>query len=88
MGWQRWNLFLLLLDRAKLSVLILRKGNKPSMTFTISDTREAAQLLTHDYQSKIVHHGNVELRRKVTVKHLICSGEVVYRGKGESKGIS
>ena len=61
MGWQRWNLFLLLLDRAKLSVLILRKGNKPSMTFAISGTKEAAQLLTLDYQSKIVHHGNVEL---------------------------
>ena len=73
MGWQRWNLFLLLLDRAKLSVLILRKGNKPSMTFAISDTKEAAQLLTLHYQSKIVHHGNVELKRKVTVKHLICS---------------
>ena len=64
------DLFLLLLDRVKFSLLNLRKGNKPSMTFAISDTKEAVQFLTLHWQRKIEHHGNVELKRNVTVKHL------------------
>ena len=40
------------------------------MTFAISHTKEDAKLLTLHYQSKIVHHGNVASKRKVTVKHL------------------
>ena len=72
MEWQRLNLiyFFLLI---KIFCAHFEKGNKPSMTFAISDTKDAAQLLTLYYQSKIVHHGNVALKRKVTVKHLICS---------------
>ena len=53
------------MEQVRFSVHILREGINRQLTFAISDTKEAVQLLTLQGQRKIVHQGNIELKQKL-----------------------
>ena len=53
------------MEQVRFSVHILREGINRQLTFAISDTKEAVQLLTLHGQRKIVHQENIELKQKL-----------------------